>query len=274
MTSAREAPPSRDVGLGTAYERVAVTRLLLRWAPAAPATALEGPVDGMAGMPGLHLLPLARRGTRVTLAHPSPEVLERARIVYERAGLSRSLTTICTEVPPAGPFELALVFNAACAGSEWQAYLSAVARVARRVVVLVSHRGTWGAWVRRGLRAVRRQPRAELFDHPAARVDLMESHLARLGRIESRAFVDCPWWPDLFVRAGDTLASDLLRRSRLRARAPAPQRVYGPRETPFALEDEPREIVRALRHHPVFDQTAWAPVFAHHRAWVIEVEMD
>ena len=74
---------SVDVGLGTAYERVAVYRLLDRWLRGRGiATAFEGPLDNMAGIPGLHLIGLARRGARVTVALGEPRWLDNVRAIY------------------------------------------------------------------------------------------------------------------------------------------------------------------------------------------------
>ena len=58
--------PRQDWGLGTAYERVAVYALLDEWlAPRALRTLFEGPIDGMAGIPGIHGIGLARKGVAV-----------------------------------------------------------------------------------------------------------------------------------------------------------------------------------------------------------------
>src|ERR1017187_5133425 len=104
-----------DVGLGTAYERLAVYALLDRWfADAGLRSALEGPVDGMAGMPGLHLIGLARQGTNVTVPLPDTRALEIVRRTYRWLGIEERLTTLCTadplEIP--GQFDLVLTYNA------------------------------------------------------------------------------------------------------------------------------------------------------------------
>src|SRR5579863_3408466 len=76
-----------DRGLGTAYERFHFYKLLDKWASDYEVqTALEGPVDGMAGVSGVHLVGLARRGVRATSVAPNEAKAAVARTVYDRAG--------------------------------------------------------------------------------------------------------------------------------------------------------------------------------------------
>ncbi|HJL16679.1 MAG TPA: class I SAM-dependent methyltransferase [Sandaracinaceae bacterium LLY-WYZ-13_1] len=269
-------PPARDVGLGTAYERWAVYRLLARWARPVPRTALEGPLDGMAGMPGLHLLGLARRGTRVTVAHPSEDALARVRTVYRRAGLEARLRTVRSAEPPAGPFEAVVAFNVAPLVHDWRGWLDRLLRRATRfAVVVATHPGSYGAWLRRGLRHL--EPRAErapeLFEHEACRPEVMRRALARGGRgVVDERWVDCPWWPDLFVSAGETLGGATLRRLRGSSRGGARTRWdAGPEAFPFAPRDDPAALRRARRRHPHFEDApaGLARWFAHHRAYLV-----
>src|SRR5580693_1597655 len=75
-----------DRGLGTAYERWCFYQLMTRWAEDyGVESALEGPVDGMAGVRGVHCAGLARSGVRVVAALPSEPSAEIARGVYARA---------------------------------------------------------------------------------------------------------------------------------------------------------------------------------------------
>src|SRR5215475_11091490 len=85
---------SVDVGLGTAYERVAVYRLLERWfATREVGTAFEGPLDNMAGIPGIHLVGLARQGTRVTVGLGERRWLDNVRAIYRTLGVEKQLDT-------------------------------------------------------------------------------------------------------------------------------------------------------------------------------------
>ncbi|HJZ88240.1 MAG TPA: hypothetical protein VKN99_23860 [Polyangia bacterium] len=282
--------PSQDVGLGTAYERVAVYRLLDRWTLRRQvATAFEGPVDGMAGIPGLHLLGLARRGTRVTVALPDPAALDLVRDVYRLHGAAERLRTLRADPDaelPAQRFDLVLTYNATPLVADWQAYLSRLAPLAARwLVVSVTNPASYGVAIRKLQRLLEPKAPAELFDHESIRPAALEPLLARFGRTVEHEYLDCPWWPDLFVPTGQTLLGATLERlpglSRLAARlrrAPADDHgarfLYGRDRFPL-FPDAPEwdELGRALERHPVFDQrgTMLGRLFGHHHAYLIEI---
>jgi len=271
MVAANETVAVKDVGLGTAYERWAIYDLVARWGAAA-ASALEGPIDGMAGMPGLHLLPLARRGCRVTVAHPDAGALSRVEAVYARAGLSDRLATTQRERVPEGPFDLVLGFNFhdRLPAGAWRSHISALAQAAARdLVIFATHPRSYGTYLRRVVRTFERARTPELFDHEACEPEVMRKALGEHGTIVEERFVDCPWWPDLFVSAGETLTS--ASRARLGANGGAVSTPYdwGPDRFPFATTSRPAELRRALRRHPTFDAAAptVAGFFAHHRAF-------
>ena len=133
------SPTREDVGLGTAYERLAAYRLIETWVADQPLrTAFEGPIDGMAGISGLHLLPLARRGTRVTVASTSQEASDWVRQTYARCGLTGNLEAVCLDQPPkAGTFDLVLSFNALPLVENWRGYLDALAGCTGRFLLAV-----------------------------------------------------------------------------------------------------------------------------------------
>ena len=266
------APPARDVGLGTAYERWAIYRRIERWC-GTPRTALEGPVDGMAGMPGLHLLPLARRGVTVTVAHPDLAALERVETVYRDAGLGDRLRTHRGRGVPEGPFDLVLAFNFAHLVPDWRAHIGRVASVAAdRLIVFATHPASWGVGVRKVLRAFEPSSGPEIFDHESCVPRVMRRELRAHGVIEDERLVDCPWWPDLFVSAGETLAGATAARF---AGTPAgPARTpydFGPADYPFAAATRPGPVRDALRRHPSYEAAppAVAGLFAHHRAYLL-----
>lgn len=245
------------------------------------ATALEGPVDGMAGIPGLHLVPAAEMGVQVTVIVPTREAADTVHGVYRGLGLEQRLTVrIGCDFPAGESFDLVLSYAAAPCIRSWQEYLEAGAGCARRFfVVSVTHRASYGVFLRKALRLLENQERgAELFDHPSADPRVFEPFLERFGRIVEDAYVDCPWWPDLFVPTGETLLSGTLGRLPygrrfLRGARANPARegepfVYGPGRFPFLGGPGYREeILPALRRHPVFDGSPrfLAAAFAHHR---------
>lgn len=283
-------PTRRDVGLGTAYERWAVYELLKRWiAPLEISTALEGPVDGMAGIPGLHLIPATKRGARVTVVVPDAEAAEIVRGVYRTVGVETFLDVRVSTAWPDGTFDLVLTYNALPFVPDWRAYLAeAAARARRQLIVSVTHPASYGVFVSKALRLARLGPRPlELFDHPSTRPRELEPELRRHGRITEDAFVDCPWWPDLPVDRGETLISGTLarlpfgghsRRGPAKATAVADSRVpylYGPGRFPFfGGEGWNEEFAPALRRHPNLDGCRFrslSGVLAHQRIRAIEI---
>jgi hypothetical protein len=276
-----------DVGLGTAYERLAVYALLDRWfVNAGLRSALEGPVDGMAGMPGLHLIGLARQGINVTVALPDTRALEIVRRTYRWLGIEERLTTLCAadplEIP--GQFDLVLTYNALPLVEDWRSYLTRLtALAARSLLVSVTNPSSYGVKLRRMQRTLELRRTPELFDHPSTREAELRPALDRLGTIEDSAFVDCPWWPDLFVPTGQTLwqgtlgrlpGLGALMRNRSAARARPGRFTYAPEHFPlFPRQPGHDEMTKALARHPVFDQRgAWlGAAFGHHRAHRIRV---
>ncbi|HQR44983.1 MAG TPA: hypothetical protein PLB02_05125 [Thermoanaerobaculia bacterium] len=281
-------PARRDVGLGTAYERWAVYALLTKWlAPLGTSTALEGPVDGMAGIPGLHLLPAAVGGARVTVVVPDSEAADVVRGVYRTVGVEDRLEVRVASDWPDGRWDVVLTYNALPSVPDWKGYLGEAARRAgRRLLVSVTHPASYGVLVRKTLRLAQPGPRPiELFDHPSTKPGVLEPELTRYGTIVGDAYVDCPWWPDLFVETGETLLTGTLSRlpfgRRFRRGPAAPPSaetvepfLYGPGRYPFfggtgwAEEMEP-----ALRRHPNLEGSRFrvlARLLAHHRIRAVE----
>ena len=277
-------PARRDVGLGTAYERWAVYELLKTWLGKLDvSTALEGPVDGMAGIPGLHLIPAAVRGARVTVVVPDDEAADVVRGVYRTVGVEERLDVRVSPDWPEGSWDVVLTYNALPSVPNWKGYLAEAARRARRrLFVSVTHPASWGVFVRKTLRLVQPGPRPlELFDHPSTKPGVLEPELGRYGRIVDDAYVDCPWWPDLFVETGETLLTGTLSRLPFGARfrrgpalaAPRHEDIepflYGPGRFPFfGGEGWDEEMAPALRRHPNLEGGRFrvlAGLLAHHR---------
>ena len=272
------------VGLGTAYERVAVYRLLERWlAGRGVARAFEGPVDNMAGVPGLHLLGLARAGADVTVALTEPRWLANVHAIYRAQGCEARLETClvreCDPLPPRA-FDLAVTYNALPVVIDWKGLLARVASTSRRwLFVALTNPSSYGVWIREALRVVEPARREELFDHPSTRPHVIEPLLRELGRITEHAYFDCPWWPDLFVDAGESLLGATLKRlpvvgdafARRKDAAPKGRFVYGQSHFPLLAPD--RELAGALARHPVFDgrPLAVARAFGHLHAYLVEL---
>jgi hypothetical protein len=279
-----------DRGLGTAYERWCFYQLVDRWAAEYDATsALEGPVDGMAGVGGVHLAGLARRGVRTTSALPTPEKAAVARAVYERAGAGSSVDVRVVADPMRAADELpasdlVVAYHALTLVDDFRAYVRMIAKLARKVlIVTVCNPQNWGvAAIRlagrlRGLRGL---------EPPAAwRSDVLGPELWAIGRVREHVYFDAPWWPDLQVAPGQSLLDRTRqlfaqRRSELRFTAGeegaslAGRFVYGPEKWPyFGGAGWHDELQPALLRHPAFEG-ARAEVgrwMAHLHAFVVDV---
>lgn len=263
------------MGLGTAYERWSFYRLLSRWtAERRIATAVEGPVDGVAGMPGLHLLPLARRGVRVTVVHSSPEALGQVEQVYRARGLTDRLELVHGAEPLQDPdrsFDLVLSFNALPLVTSWRAYLEALLSCCAGLsIIVVTNPDSYGA---RLCRLFSRHGSKGLYDHEATRQEILLAELSRYGRILASTHVDCPWWPDLFVPPGQTLLGAMFGSLPLARLAPVkPSFTYDAGAFPFAGDATcPAELSAALSRHPTFDGGGrrLGALFGHHIAYLL-----
>ncbi|HVP71622.1 MAG TPA: hypothetical protein VMS45_09865, partial [Gemmatimonadaceae bacterium] len=150
MDALAAQPIEHDRGLGTAYERWCFYQRVERWAVEyGVESALEGPIDGMAGVSGVHLVGLARRGVRVTSALPTDEKAHIARGVYARAGATVDVRVVAPNASPrAGELpssDLVVAYHALPLVDDWRAYLAALAKLARKVlVVTVCNPDNWG----------------------------------------------------------------------------------------------------------------------------------
>lgn len=286
------ALPRVDVGLGTAYERVAIYQLFERWAKNRNIeTALEGPIDGMAGIPGLHLLGLARKGTRVTVALPESEALDIVRAIYRLHGVEDRLTTVeitsdGSSLP--GNYDLVLTYNALPLVGDWRSYLQQLAARAKSYfLVSVTNPFSYGVGIRKVQRLVESFRKPELFDHESVRPAVLGLFLNQLGSIVEHEHLDCPWWPDLFVPTGQTLAQATLMRlpiigERMGARISSKRQEGNGAAQPYLygrdcfplFSDGPgyEELATALKRHPVFDRKGplLGRLFGHHHAYLIQ----
>ena len=279
--------PETDVGLGTAYERLAIYQLFDQYLDGRDVkTALEGPIDGMAGLGGVHLVGRAQQGTHVTVELPDAPALERVRGVYQHLGIEDRLTTaqVAADAEFKGEFDLVLTYNALPLLADWKPYLARVARHAKKyLLVSVTSPFSYGVMMRKAMRKVEGGAADELFDHPSCRPEFLEPELKQYGRIVGHEFLDSPWWPDLFVETGQSLFSGTLRRlpglRHLVSTAPGPAKqagyLYGPDDFPL-LPGHPGHaaFLELLSKHPVFDSrgTTLARLFGHHHAYLVEVQ--
>jgi hypothetical protein len=269
-----------DRGLGTAYERWCFYQLMDKWAAEyGIESAVEGPVDGMAGVRGVHCAGLARKGVRVVTAVPTDESARIARGVYERA--APGSTVDVRVVPPshAGDLpasDLVLVYHALPFVNDWRAYLRALGTLARKVLIVATcNPQNWG------FTAVSLIGRVRAPD--VWRTATLAPALWELGRVREHVYFDAPWWPDLPVAPGQSLANRLRQMlvGRAGARFAPPERdavlaskyVYGPERWPyFGGAGWTDELQPALLRHPAFEGTRHEIVrrMAHLHAFVVD----
>jgi hypothetical protein len=282
MSTGAAPVAKKDLGLGTAYERVAIYRLFDRWSEGLQvASACEGPIDGMAGMPGLHLLAFARRGVDVTVCLSDEDALARVRALYGHQGVASRLSTrvLAADAIPGGRFDVLVSYNALPYVDDWRGYLRRLLEAdARWFFIVVSNPVSYGTYLRRAQRAVRRETVTELFDYECTRRAAIEPE--RYGRVVSHEYLDCPWWPDFLLPARTNLAGDLLGRVKAlagrrstSAGGDPPRFVFDEEHYPF-FADQPghAETLRSMRLHPVFDRAPLpvARFFGHLHGYLVE----
>jgi hypothetical protein len=274
-----------DRGLGTAYERYCFYQLLDAWAKTFEVESfLEGPVDGMAGVAGVHGVGLSRRGVRVVSAVPSAEHAEVARGVYDACG-ARADVVVAGEddVASLPSADMVVCYHALSFVSDWRSYLEQVARRAKKaLVVTVCNPDNWGVAIIRAIARARGLPGAEAPE--SWRTDVLGPALWKLGRVKEHAYFDCPWWPDLQVSPGQSLSDRLKKLVSARtfrftdtpedSRA-AESFVYGPGRWPyFGGDGWVDDLLPALLRHPCFEGARTARVrsrTAHLHAFVVDL---
>ena len=281
MSGPLQAVIANDRGLGTAYERWCFYQRLQAWSEEyGIETALEGPVDGMAGVRGVHCVGLARAGVRVTASVTSAESASVARAVYASAapGANVDVRVVAdvARVDELPASDLVLVYHALPFVGDWSAYLLALGGLARKLLIVATcNPRNWG------FTAVR-----WLGGGPAPRVwetETLAPALWRVGRVREHVYFDAPWWPDLPVAPGQSLAHRLKQmlfvKGGLRFAPPAAgarladKFVYGPGRWPyFGGPGWIDELAPALLRHPAFEGSTGAVIkrMAHLHAFVVD----
>ncbi len=256
---------AQDRGLGTAYERWCFYQLMAKWAAEYEVeTVLEGPVDGVAGVRGVHSVGLARDGVRVVSCVTSEGSAAIARGVYGRAAPRAAVDVRVVvdearvgEVGELPASDMVLIYHALPFVDDWRRYLSGVAKLARKVLVVATcNPDNWGFMA---VRLVGGVPAPEVW-----RSETLAPALWELGRVREHVYFDAPWWPDLPVAPGQSLAHRLKQlvvgSGGARFAPPehgavlSPKYVYGPERWPYFggpgwLDD----LQPALLRHPAFE---------------------
>ncbi len=191
-----------DVGLGTTYERFALNAWLTQLVDEYPIrTALEGPGDGMSGIPGLNSLVLGRRGIEVTVVLQDSTVIELARRGWRSQGCLERVRFSCSpdgHLPVAAErFDLVWNFNR-LPFFEPGALIAEMVRVSRRYVALVvPNRRNYGFPARRLYHRRTGQP-WPYGDTAVMDPGTVRGLLERAGlRVLEVRWLDVAWWPDI-----------------------------------------------------------------------------
>jgi hypothetical protein len=268
-----------DRGLGTAYERYCFYQRMESWAARyGVESLLEGPVDGMAGIGGVHGVGYARRGLPVVSAHLSAASAERARDIYSAAAPNATVefpvlpsVRFISSLPAA---DMVVCYHAVAFIDDAREFLAALAGRARKVmVVTVCNPGNWGVSLLQGLGRLRG---LSIAPPPLWHTSVLAPMLWELGRVREHVYFDVPWWPDLQVAPGQTLKDRLVRlfgrretvgfSSDPHSATVARRFVFGPEKWPyFGGEGWFDELLPALLKHPGFDGVS-NPLLAHRLA--------
>jgi hypothetical protein len=270
-----------DCGLGTAYERWRFYQLMDKWSAEYDVrTALEGPLDGMAGVRGVHCVGIARSGVRVVTAVTTEASAKVARAVYEQAAPGSTVDVRVVEpsrVADLPASDLVVTYHALPQVTDWRPYLQAIGGLARKVlVVAICNPHNWG---RTAMRVLGGEPPPDVWS-----TETLAPALWELGRVRDHVYFDAPWWPDLPVSPGQSLL-DRVRKiitRGARAHSAGPERdvvraskhVYGPGRWPyFGGTGWTEELEPALSRHPAFDGAPRRIVqrMAHLHAFVVDV---
>lgn len=203
-----------DRGLGTAYERYCFYQLLETWVSSMGVeTMLEGPIDGMAGVAGVHGVGLAKHGIKVTSAVPTEEHATVARGIYRTCGAEANANVIVmpeTDIESLPRSDMVICYHALSFVDDWRSYLKRVSALAKKVlIVTVCNPDNWGVAIIRSLARVRGVSGMEAPE--SWKTGVLGPELWNIGRVRDHFYFDCPWWPDLQVSAGQSL-SDRIRR--------------------------------------------------------------
>jgi hypothetical protein len=271
----------QDRGLGTAYERWCFYQRMAAWANEyGVESALEGPFDGMAGIRGVHCVGLARSGVRVVSAAASEKGASLARAVYAHAAPGASVEVRVVDEARVGELpasDMVLVYHALPFVADWRSYLAALGRLAKKVLVVATcNPQNWGF---AAVSLVGRVRAPEVW-----KTETLAPALWEIGRVHDHVYFDAPWWPDLPVAPGQSLANRLkqLFVGKDGARFAPPEKgaimadkyVYGTDRWPyFGGPGWLDELEPALLRHPCFEGGREPIVrrMAHLHAFVVDV---
>lgn len=269
-----------DRGLGTTFERFAIYKWLESVADRYTVHAvLEGPDDGVVGIPGIHSIPLARRGCEVTVALEEPAEAALARRAWAAQGCLARGNFVCVR-------GLSLPFPSRCFDLVWNfnrlpfldppVLVKELARLSRRYVALVvPNRRNYGFPARRLYHRRTCLPwpygNTAVMDPGTVRGLLQEAGL----RVLEARWLDVPWWPDLLDQVA-WLTAMVPGARRLLSRTRRDGYLWEPEDLPYFDPVAYADLHRRMRRLGWLERVCPAPLqvpFAHHFA-VLAVRED
>jgi hypothetical protein len=229
---------------------------------------LEGPGDGIAGIPGINSIPWAQSGANVTVATGEPG--KAAHRIWDAQGCLTQVGFVSAQglpLPfPARHFDLVWSFNR-LPFFDPQELIAEMARVSRRYVLLmVPSRHNYGFVARRVQHWLTKKP------WPYGDIDIMDP--ARVAVLLAQAdlqvleteFVDVPWWPDIIDIS--EFISDLLPflSTRLEGKRPSSY-CWEPDNLPYFDAEAYPEVHRRIERLSYIERSRvhWIKrLFAHH----------
>jgi len=148
---------------------------------------LEGPLDGAAGVPGVHGVVLAQRGVKVATFVRTEEQAAAARGVYDASGAGGHAQIGLAKDPipwSALPqSDMVLAYQSLPQVGDWRAYLGHLASLTRKVLVVAVANAD--RWMTRATRVLGRLQQTGEDDTP---------EVWALGRVRDHAYFEGPWW--------------------------------------------------------------------------------
>jgi hypothetical protein len=266
---------TKDTGLGTTYERVAVAQLLedlgRRYTIG---SVLEGPTDGITGIRGLNSVPLAQAGASVELLLGDADEVGLARRAWETLGLAERLTVreATDHRLNAAPrsFDLVWNFNSLPQVKDPDRLVSEMCEASSELVLIVTS-NTWNY----GFPVHRLHHRAAREEWSHGNIAMMntrkiEGALAAGGfDVVERLLVDVPWWPDIDSPIEEVAATFLPFLKGLKSGSKRLERYTWTVDTlPYFDADKRAALERELKRHFLIERSRLFPfkiLFAHHR---------
>lgn len=264
-----------DTGLGTTYERIAVARMLERFARRYEIReVLEGPTDGITGIRGLNSIPLAQAGASVELVLRDEEEAALAREAWVRLGLDGKLTArVSTDGglhAKARGYDLVWNFNSLPQVDDPEELVSEMCEASRDLVlVFTSNTLNYGFPVHR----LHHRAAHEAWSHgdiATMNASRISAYLSQRGfRVVEKLLVDIPWWPDIDSPIEEVAATFLPFLGGLKSGSKRLEHyTWTIGDLPYFDAGKRAALERQLGKHFLIENARWCPLrilFAHHR---------